>query len=116
RRRGEKTHPPECGRPRAKKCCPEKAEQTEMSSFCVAVALTGLLGISAPLVVTAAPAQQTAGQTQGNSSTRVWVNTKSGVYHCPGTRYYGTTKSGVYMTEAEALKAGNRPAYGKYCG
>ena len=44
-----------------------------------------------------------------------WVNTKSGVYHCPGTRYYGTTKNGQYMTQADAQKTGNRPAYGKYC-
>jgi hypothetical protein len=45
----------------------------------------------------------------------VWVNTSSGVYHCPGTRYYGTTKRGKYMTEAEARAEGNRPAYGKTC-
>jgi hypothetical protein len=47
---------------------------------------------------------------------KVWVNTSSGVYHCPGSRYYGTTKSGRFMSEAEARAAGNRPAYGKVCG
>ena len=46
---------------------------------------------------------------------RVWVNTNSGVYHCPGTRYYGSTSKGKYMTEAEARAAGNRPAYGRSC-
>ena len=46
---------------------------------------------------------------------KVWVNTSSGVYHCPGTRYYGNTKSGKYMTEAAAKAAGNRPAYGRSC-
>ena len=40
---------------------------------------------------------------------KVWVNTKSGVYHCPGSRYFGTTKSGQFMAEAEARAAGNRP-------
>jgi len=46
----------------------------------------------------------------------VWVNTKSGVYHCPGTRWYGTTKSGTLMTEAEAQQQGYRPANGNACG
>jgi hypothetical protein len=48
--------------------------------------------------------------------TKVWVNTHSGVYHCPGTRWYGATKEGKYMSECEAQKAGFRPAYGKPCG
>jgi hypothetical protein len=46
---------------------------------------------------------------------KVWVNTKSGVYHCPGSRYYGTTKAGQFMAEPEARAAGNRPAYGQPC-
>jgi hypothetical protein len=52
---------------------------------------------------------------QGNPDVKVWVNTNSGVYHCPGTRWYGNTKQGEYMTQAEAQKKGNRPAYGKVC-
>jgi hypothetical protein len=56
-----------------------------------------------------------AGQDKGNPSVKVWVNTKSKVYHCPGTRWYGATKAGEYMTQKEALDKGNRPAYGKYC-
>jgi hypothetical protein len=47
---------------------------------------------------------------------RVWVNKASGVYHCPGTRYYGATKRGAYMSELEAKQSGNRPAYGRTCG
>ena len=46
---------------------------------------------------------------------KVWVNTKSHVYHCPGTRWYGNTKRGKYMTQEEALLSGNRPAYGDRC-
>jgi hypothetical protein len=46
---------------------------------------------------------------------RVWVNTASGVYHCPGTRYYGATKAGGFISEAEARAAGHRPAYGRTC-
>lgn len=52
---------------------------------------------------------------QGNPNVKVWVNTASGVYHCPGTRWYGTTKHGEYMTQADAQKKGYRPAYGKAC-
>ena len=40
----------------------------------------------------------------------VWVNTESGIYHKPGSRYYGKTKQGKYMTEADAQKAGYKPA------
>lgn len=47
--------------------------------------------------------------------TRVWINSSSHVYHCPGTRYYGNTKHGRYASEAEAISSGNRPAYGNRC-
>jgi hypothetical protein len=40
----------------------------------------------------------------------VWVNTGSGVYHKPGSRYYGKTKQARYMTEPDAKKAGYRAA------
>lgn len=51
-----------------------------------------------------------------NKEIKVWVNTNSGVYHCPGTRWYGSTKAGKYESECAAIKDGNRPAYGKACG
>lgn len=45
-----------------------------------------------------------------NSSGMVWVNTDSGVYHKPGTRWYGKTKRGKYMLETDAIKAGYKAA------
>ena len=39
----------------------------------------------------------------------VWVNGETHVYHKQGSRWYGKTKKGKYMTEAEALKEGDRP-------
>jgi hypothetical protein len=47
---------------------------------------------------------------------QVWVNPRSSVYHCPGTRYWGNTKSGLFMSEDGAIAKGHRPAYGKSCG
>jgi hypothetical protein len=40
----------------------------------------------------------------------VWVNSETRVYHKEGSRFYGRTKKGKYMTEAEAMKEGNRVA------
>lgn len=55
-------------------------------------------------------------QSGGTANVRVWVNTNSGVYHCPNTRWYGNTKSGRFMTQREAQSKGYRPAYGAVCG
>jgi hypothetical protein len=43
----------------------------------------------------------------------VWVNTKSHVYHLPGTRSYGTTKQGAYMCQADADASGDRASRSK---
>lgn len=46
---------------------------------------------------------------------RVWVNTSSKVYHCPGSTYYGNTARGQYMPLSAAERSGARPAGGKAC-
>lgn len=51
----------------------------------------------------------------GGGPDKVWVNSNSKVYHCPGTKYYGKTKQGSYMTEAEATAAGNHADHKKAC-
>jgi hypothetical protein len=51
----------------------------------------------------------------GGGPGKVWVNTESKVYHCSGTKYYGTTKKGEYMTEAAAKAAGAHADHGKAC-
>jgi hypothetical protein len=43
---------------------------------------------------------------------QVWVNTRSGKYWKPGSRYYGKTKQGQYMSKEEAIQKGYRPANG----
>jgi hypothetical protein len=55
-------------------------------------------------------------QSSESAKVIVWVNTNSGVYHCPNTRWYGKTKSGRFMTQREAQSKGYRPAYGAVCG
>lgn len=40
--------------------------------------------------------------------TIVWVNTRSGVYHLPGERWYGATSEGKYMCKADADGEGDR--------
>lgn len=52
----------------------------------------------------------------GGSPGLVWVNSSSNVYHCYGSRYYGTTKGGKYETEAQAKAGGAHPDHGKACG
>ena len=71
--------------------------------------------VSSPSVLVQQGFASPAPQAQGNPSVKVWVNTSSGVYHCPGTRWYGNTKRGEYMTQKQAQEKGYRPAYGKYC-
>ena len=83
------------------------------------LATTILLGVSliaGPLAAAPAPALNAVKARAEKSEVKVWVNTKSSVYHCPGTRWYGGTKQGKYMGECDARKAGYRPAYNKPCG
>jgi hypothetical protein len=42
----------------------------------------------------------------------VWVNTRSGKYWKPGSRFYGKTKEDEFMPEIEALNRGYVPAGG----
>ncbi|HTQ71065.1 MAG TPA: hypothetical protein VMH92_06185 [Acidocella sp.] len=57
----------------------------------------------------------TAPMAAGGGAGKVWVNTASKVYHCPGDRYYGKTKQGEYMTESAAIAAGDKADHGKAC-
>jgi hypothetical protein len=38
----------------------------------------------------------------------VWLNTRSGIYHYAGERWYGNTKQGAYVCEKEAIAEGDR--------
>ena len=51
----------------------------------------------------------------GGGPGMVWVNTESNVYHCYGSKSYGTTKNGKYESEQDAVNSGAKPAMGKSC-
>ena len=67
-----------------------------------------------PVAGGAAKAETTArtAPAPGGGPGMVWVNTESHVYHKEGSRFYGKTAKGKYMSEAEAIKEGNRAAKG----
>jgi hypothetical protein len=50
-----------------------------------------------------------------NPGVKVWVNTDSGTYQCPGTRWYGKTQEGEYMTQKQARDKGYHPAANRAC-
>jgi len=98
----------------------ERREALRMLSAGTLAAGSGLWNTS---VNTAASVTQAAAATKGTNAKattkapapggghgKVWVNSETHVYHKEGSRFYGTTKQGKYMTEAEAIKEGNKAA------
>jgi len=59
-----------------------------------------------------APRVQETKTAPATTANEVWVNTRSGKYWKPGSRYYGKTKEGEFMSELEALDRGYSPAGG----
>jgi hypothetical protein len=56
-----------------------------------------------------APEPQAA-QAPGGGNGQVWVNSESHVYHKEGSKWYGRTKHGKYVSEADAVKEGDKPS------
>jgi len=79
-----------------------------MKALSIAVAVA-FLGASATCYA------QTTYSTPGDAAKHcrspvVWLNTKTGVYHMPGSKDYGATKDGAFVCQAAANRAGDRPA------
>ena len=88
--------------------------------FALAVSLTLPLSLGSPYAaqashsVIAAAAyvtmfdSESAAQAHCPSDIVVWLNTKTGVWHEKGMRWYGRTREGSYVCRKEAAAAGYR--------
>src|SRR6266481_3242198 len=74
----------------------------------VAIFLVALLLSVPPIQAQNVSTPAGARVAQSSESRQVWVNTATGVYHYPGTRWYGNTKQ--FMSEKDARAQGYRPA------
>jgi hypothetical protein len=79
-------------------------------------AFHALLSLALCLSPLSAVYAQSASQFQSEHEARqhcpkdivVWVNTKTGVYHFKGQRWYGNTKEGAYECRKDANGEGDR--------
>ncbi len=51
----------------------------------------------------------------GTPTTKVWVDTHSALYYCPGAEPYGKTPKGMYLTQHDAQVDNFQPARGQPC-
>lgn len=51
----------------------------------------------------------------GRAEVMVWVDLASGLYHCPGSSYYGRGEKGKHLRQIEAQREHFQPAGDKVC-
>jgi serine/threonine protein kinase len=70
---------------------------------------------TAPAASAASPSPKPSRQYPGKPEILVWVNTKTRIYHCPGSRWYKNTADGALMPQRQAQQRGYRAAASKPC-
>jgi hypothetical protein len=81
------------------------------SSLRLLIALLTLFILpTAPVLRAQDSSNPTGFQSAQSEDHQVWVNTATGVYHYPGTRWYGNAKQGKFMSEKDAIAQGFRAA------
>ena len=91
------------------------AAPTPKASAPVVAAPAAMAPAAKSSAVATKPAAAATVAAAGGGGGKVWVNEKSKVYHCEGSKHYGKTKMGEYMTEADAKTKGNHANHGKAC-
>ena len=74
--------------------------------------LSLLAGMSAPGVALAQAPQHALPPGMACPGDKVvWVNTRSGIYHFQGERWFGSTREGRFLCEHDADREGDRPTH-----
>lgn len=81
----------------------EGALRRLVAAFFVALGLVGNVAANAQAPQHDVPARMACPGDQV-----VWVNTRSGVYHYRGERYFGSTQEGKFICERDAKREGDR--------
>jgi hypothetical protein len=71
-------------------------------------ALVMLLLVASPAYCQTLYQTQDAAQSACPKDVVVWLNTRSGVYHFQGERWYANTEEGAYVCEADANANGDQ--------
>jgi hypothetical protein len=56
----------------------------------------GFLLVRVPVAISSVTSTTSPQSQEEKKEVKVWVNTNSGVYHCPASQWYGKTKQGRY--------------------
>jgi hypothetical protein len=87
---------------------PSPAKKTLADFFKPQTSASPAAANPAPAKGTKAAAAANTAPAPGGGNGLVWVNTDSHVYHKEGSRFYGKTKKGKYVSEADAIKEGDK--------